>query len=685
MAGRTSRIGGGAIRTSPFRGLGLRLFLAIGLVTAATLAGALALIQAKAGPVADAAIDRGLRATQSAIEDALAGQMHALRRTAQVMAQVPSYISRIDEALRSAEGRGDLLDQADEFREQGGAGWALIADGYGVVRASTRERERFGDTLGGALIDEALSASGAEGVWVEATEAGDSIYLAASVPLVAPGAAPSGVLILAIPVDQAFADRLKRQTASEVFFAAFDTAGTPVVVASTLSPDSLNSALAGRHPESGGEITAVPPRVRIAAAGATWIGAVGPLTTASGAIVGEYAGLRSREAELAPFTALRRSMLLAFALALGVSLVVSLLLARQIARPLRRLVAVTREIAAGRYGEAIEIDSRDEIGELAAAFDSMRAELQEQHRMADFLLDALGSAGAAAKTQIIAGSVAGIGVGGILAGRYEIRSQLGEGGMGVVYSAFDRELGEPVAIKSLRPELLGDPGVLERFKQEIRLARRISHPNVVRTHDLGEVDGFYFITMEFVEGTSLDQLIARKGALPLDVTLTIGRQLCRALEVAHAQGVVHRDIKPQNLVVDLQGFLKVMDFGIARLVEGQRGQPGTGLTAAGAVIGTPEYMAPEQLMGQPVDGRVDLYAAGLVLFECATGRRLVTGESFATILLKQVQEPPPDPRTMVPSLPDAFSRLVLRALAKQPGERWQTATEMLHALDLIRT
>ncbi|MDH5282606.1 MAG: protein kinase [Gemmatimonadota bacterium] len=596
------------------------------------------------------------------------------------MARVPSYISRIDEALRAEEGRGDLLDQADEFREQGGAGWALIADGYGVVRASTRDRERFGDTLGGALIEEALAADGAEGVWVEPTEAGDSIYLAASVPLVAPGAAPSGVLILGLAIDQEFAERLKRHTASEVYFATFDTLGTPVVVAATISPDTLNHVLAGQYPGDGREITEVPARVRISAAGSTWIGAAGPLLTASGTIVGEYAGLRARETELAPFDALRRSVLYAFAGGLGVALMVSLLLARQIVGPIRRLVAVTRDIAEGRYEGSVEIGSRDEIGELARAFDVMRAELQEQRRLAGFL----GSSAATVKTQLIGAPPTGIGVGGVLAGRYEIKSQLGEGGMGVVYRAYDRELGEPVAIKTLRAELLGDASQLERFKQEIRLARRITHPNVVRTHDLGEADGLYFITMEFVEGTSLDQLIGRKGALPLDVTLTIGRQLCRALEVAHAQGVVHRDIKPQNLVVDPQGFLKVMDFGIARLVEGRQGQPGTGLTAAGSIIGTPEYMAPEQLMGQAVDGRADLYAAGVVLYECATGRRLFTGESFATVLMKQVQEAPPDPRATVPGLPESFSRVVLRALAKPPAERWQTASEFLHQLDLIR-
>src|SRR5436305_9158972 len=145
------------------------------------------------------------------------------------------------------------------------------------------------------------------------------------------------------------------------------------------------------------------------------------------------------------------------------------------------------------------------------------------------------------------------------------------GGMGVVYRAFDRELREAGAIKTVRPEALtGDGVALERFKQEIRLARKIAHRNVVRTYDLGEVNGLYYLTMEYVEGTSLKQLIATRGPLPVPVTLTIGKQLCRALEVAHEQGVIHRDIKPQNILVEPNGLLKVMDFGIARLANRPR-------------------------------------------------------------------------------------------------------------------
>jgi serine/threonine-protein kinase len=657
------------------------------LVVALILGGALALIQLRANQAADAAIDRGLVATQSAIEDALASRSQTMQQVGHALAQVPTYIVRIDEALRTGA-RDNIFDQAGEFREQAGAAWAIIADKRGVVQANTRSATTYGDTLGGPMVESPLAGETAEGIWIETTPAGDSLFQAVSVPLAAPGAPVSGALILALPVDGALAERLKRQTASEVVFTIFDTLGKPQsIAASTLPVPTIDSALRARYAALPGAIDSVLPRLRVQAAGRTWIAAAGPLRTASGVLVGEYAGLRARQAELAPFTALQRSVLYSFLGALTVALVVSLFLARQITDPLRRLVAVTREVAEGRYSGEVNIHSQDEIGELAEAFQRMLSELREKQRLVEFL----GSSPTNVRTQVISTqarpaptSAGDFGVGGVLAGRYEIRQQLGAGGMGVVYRAFDRELNEPVAIKTLRPDLVGDATSLERFKQEIRLARRISHPNVVRTHDLGEAGGVYFITMEFVEGTSLDEVIKRRGALPLSVTLTIGRQLCRALEVAHAQGIVHRDIKPQNLVVDAQGFLKVMDFGIARLVEGRQAPGGQGLTAAGSVIGTPEYMAPEQLLGHAVDGRADLYASGIVLYECATGRRLFSGDSFATVLMKQVQDPPPDPRTIVPSLPETFTTVLLKALAKEPAERWQSATELLHALETVR-
>jgi len=276
-------------------------------------------------------------------------------------------------------------------------------------------------------------------------------------------------------------------------------------------------------------------------------------------------------------------------------------------------------------------------------------------------------------------------VGSVLDGRYEIKKVLGVGGMGIVYRAQDRELDEPVAIKTLKPDAVqADGSSLERFKQEIRLARRITHRNVVRTHDLGEVGGVYYITMEFVEATSLKDLIKKRSRLPGGVALTVGKQLCRALEVAHEQGVIHRDIKPQNMVVDAGGFLKVMDFGIARLAEAKQ-QGAKGLTAAGIAIGTPEYMAPEQLMGEELDPRADLYSAGAVLFECVTGEPVFSAPTVTALMMKHLEEAPRDPRVVNPELPARFAEIILKALAKQRADRWRSAVEMHEALDGVRT
>jgi len=250
--------------------------------------------------------------------------------------------------------------------------------------------------------------------------------------------------------------------------------------------------------------------------------------------------------------------------------------------------------------------------------------------------------------------------------------------MGVVYRAFDRELQEPVAIKTLRAEAMAGGNVaLERFKQEIKLARRIAHRNVVRTYDLGEVGGTYYLTMEFVEGTSLKQLISARGKLPIPVTLTIGKQLCRALEVAHAEGVIHRDIKPQNMVVEPNGFLKVMDFGIARLANPPKGK---GLTEAGMSIGTPDYMSPEQLSGLELDARADLYAAGVVLFECVTGRVPFEAETTWALVAKHLEEQAPDPRTLNSEVPEGLATVILKAMAKAPTDRYQSASDMHDAL-----
>ncbi|MGH9261040.1 MAG: protein kinase domain-containing protein, partial [Acidimicrobiales bacterium] len=420
------------------------------------------------------------------------------------------------------------------------------------------------------------------------------------------------------------------------------------------------------------------------------IGRAGAIRSAGGAVLGGFLALRSRAAELGAFRALRRTMVLAIALGVVLALGSAFLLARQIAGPVRQLVLATRRVQDGDYGVAIEVKSRDEIGLLSHAFQGLVEDLKEKADLVEYMvaasaaaatqsIDAMPSGRRTAAAEMEAGGRA-LKPGTVFAGRYEVKEILGMGGMGVVYRAFDRELGEAVAIKTMRGESLASDGVaLERFKQEIRLARKIAHRNVVRTYDLGEASGMYYLTMEFVEGTSLKQLIEGSGKLPVPVTLTIGKQLCRALEVAHEQGVIHRDIKPQNIVVDPSGFLKVMDFGIARLARRQ----GHGLTEKGTSVGTPDYMSPEQLMGDEIDARADLYAAGVVLFECVTGRTPFAGETTWALISKHIEEPAPDPRTLTPEVPPALSGVILKAMAKKPDERFPNAGAMHDALAAI--
>lgn len=256
-------------------------------------------------------------------------------------------------------------------------------------------------------------------------------------------------------------------------------------------------------------------------------------------------------------------------------------------------------------------------------------------------------------------------IGQCLDGRYEVFGVLGHGAMGFVYRAHDRELGGDVALKTLRPELLADdPSLLERFKSEIRLTRMITHRNVVRTYEYGEAEGFFYVTMELVDGVSLREVLESRGRLTPAATLAIAQQLFGALAAAHAGGVIHRDIKPENLLLTDDGSLKVADFGIARLAAER-----SGITQVGAVVGTPAYMAPEQILEEPVDDRADVYAAGVVLFECATGRLPFEAKSPIAMIAKIFNEEPPMILSIVPTASPALSALMTRLLAKDCVDR----------------
>ena len=322
----------------------------------------------------------------------------------------------------------------------------------------------------------------------------------------------------------------------------------------------------------------------------------------------------------------------------------------------------------------------DELGRLARVFDTMASEVkareQRLRRQVTELRDAINAATFGGEDG--GDARANLAIGSVLAGRFEIMAVVGFGAMGTVYKAFDRDLAEVVAVKTLRPELLTEPVVLERFKAEVRLARRISHPAVVRTHDFGEWDGAHYLTMEFVEGLTARELLDSRGRLGVASVLAIGTQLAQALAAAHAQGVIHRDIKPQNLLLDSNGSLKVMDFGVSRLADGSGN-----IAEAGMLIGTPAYMAPEQLLAQPVDERIDLYATGVVLYECLTGRLPFYAPSPVAMVGRVLSEEAPPAVAHGEPTPPALTALIARLLAKPRELRPASASEVVTLLGQI--
>jgi eukaryotic-like serine/threonine-protein kinase len=261
-------------------------------------------------------------------------------------------------------------------------------------------------------------------------------------------------------------------------------------------------------------------------------------------------------------------------------------------------------------------------------------------------------------------------------GRYEILSELGRGSMGVVYRAHDPNIGRTVAIKMLLTERLATGDLteyLERFHREAQSAGALAHPNIVTIYDFGEDSGNYYLAMEYLEGKSLERLVQEQPLLPVETIIPIFEQVCSALDVAHAHGIVHRDVKPANIMILESGRVKVTDFGIAKVMAAE-------MTQAGQVLGTPNYMSPEQVLNRPLDGRSDLFSLGAILYELVTGEKPFIGQNITTVIYKIIHEMPIAPRELDPGIHPGLSYVMSRALAKSPDDRYQTCSELANDL-----
>ncbi|RMH23593.1 MAG: HAMP domain-containing protein [Acidobacteria bacterium] len=852
--------------------LGARIFFATAFLVVATVGVAVLLTYARGQAIAEQAVAKTVARTADAQATVEARRVEQLRLIARLLAGDPAFVAYVGEAIDSGDVLS-VLDQLDERQQDLGSDLAMVVDPGGRLVATTGTFMSPGTDLSAdPLVAAALESFEAAGAWARE----ERLFDAVAVPIVAGGVDLLGFLIAAFAIDDATALELRRIGEADVAFLAFD-GGRPHLVASTLEPSRAASLLAAPQLAAGTAPPAGTPAFELDLGGEPWLALARPLEDAAGKAVGSAVTLASVALQRRPFERIGQALLGIGLGAMLAALMVSFLLPRRLLRPVRRLALAAEAAAAGDYDQRIEVRRRDEVGQLARAFDVLLSELREKRDMELYVaelakslpepapapaagapgviedrvvallgielrpaetgeeaatLDQLtadlrrltaivaghggvveavvgrrliasfagerrlsqavaGAAGvraasaeqgvpaalALARGRLLAGEVvwgrqarrtlagdaveelgrllrvakpgdllisrsaygeldevyrrAGLQLedepgfahtlplfaldpqtvtrltrsdlqatweeipaaapaaastlgavvpGQVVGERFEILAVLGSGGMGVVYKARDRKLDELVAVKMLKTATV-DAEQLERLKSELKLARKISHPNILRTFDFGDVDGMPFITMEYVRGITLRQLLDRSGRLPLSAGLRLARQLCRGLAVAHGEGILHRDIKPENLIVEPTGNAKLMDFGIARPLRRSDAQ-----TRPGAIVGTPFYLAPEQIQGQEPDPRADIYACGVVFYEIFTGALpYAAGGNLMELLTRKLEEDPIPPRQRWPEMPAELEALVLRCLARRREARYGDVAAVLAELERIRT
>ena len=686
-------------------GLTGKILLFIAALVVLLVGGTLAFTTVQADRLARSTIDAGLKETRAVWQAIQADRFDKLKLGVRVLANDPYF-----KAALAERDQATTLDSLGERGQDLGADFMMVTDPAGVLVARTDRPQATGDALSGdPIVRRALEGEDSATLW----RLDDRLFTAVAVPMQT-GPELVGVLVAAYGLDEAVASQIRRLTHSEIAFLVQPPGQPARLSVSSLGPREDALAAAVSRPELA---PAEMAPFEIDLGGDRHIGVRIPLKTAAGEEVGAALALRSLSAETASFRQFRRGLVLVSLGVTALGLLAAWGAASRITGPVRTLVSLVERVRDGSYRGAVAVQGHDEIGVLARAFNGLLADLREKDQMISFLRDGMtalrhapattpapgrptapGTAPAteatlAADAPTLAApsapsalsASAALGRGQVFADRYEVLGTLGKGGMGVVYRARDRQLDEVVALKLLRPEALAsDPTLLERFKQEIKLARRITHRNVLRTHDFGEAAGVPYISMEYLEGVTLKDLVRNRGALPLGVGLSIAKQMCHGLGAAHEGGVVHRDVKPQNmLILPETAELKIMDFGISRVSSVEPASPG--LTTAGTVMGTPDYMPPEQAQGRPADFRSDLYSLAVVLFEVFTGQLPFEGETPMAVVMAHVQQPPPRPRSVSPTLPVELEAVVLKGLQKDPAKRWQSAAEVLAALSAIST
>jgi serine/threonine-protein kinase len=622
-----------------------------------------------------------------------------------------------------------LQDLTAEFEKALDFNSMLVLDAQGYVLARSDRSELIGYSMAGRsyLFDQPLQGKTAQGFVVSS-----GVIMQMVVLPVFDNVAKDivrGVIALSYELSFEMAQDINALTASDINFYAFtyDKDRNIIGVNNThstrpdlqLALDNHFSNKANWQPYT--QLKTADKGLMFTLGEQTYRAVVKPIPRTDSTNLGFILAFKSETELLKPFLEIEKTVFLVGSICLIIALIAAWLMARQISNPIISLVNMTRDIDNGEAPQQPQKNRRDEIGILNNALYAMGKSLRDKAELESYLADVaedfsqqLGGldseliiprvddqpplstpqsittkpdsntsdfdANATMVVPDIGASQSRIQQ-QIIAGRYEVRKTLGQGATGLVFQAFDKDLDELVAVKVLSNEYVTSE-FAQRFKEEIKLARKITHRNILRTFDFGSADDIYYITMEYVQGYDLGKLVDRKGGLSPHITVILARQICSALAAAHELGIIHRDLKPENMMINQRGILKIMDFGLAMEIKPQQvaNAIGDGGANETTVAGTPKYMAPEQFSAGELDQRTDIYAVGIILYTLLAGKTPFNAKDIDSLALMHFKETAADLATIVESVPTELVTIINKAMEKHQDDRYQSVADMLKDL-----